>query len=342
MNNPTSLQFGPDGRLYVAPDGRDDQGVHGRAAGPEQRTPSRPTETITLDSVDPEPRRQRHAQPVGHRQAGHRHPGGRHGGEPADLRRVVGSAHRRRAASAATWTSTRTPASSRGSPRWAARGRRSDLVRGLPRSEENHSGNGMALDPATNKLLIAYGGNTNKGAPSNNFAMLPEYALSARSCRSTSTRSATRPTTCRRSTTRTGRAPRRERPLRRQRREEPGALVPGGPVQVYAPGFRNPYDLVVTPGGPDVHDRQRRQRRVGGRAGGRGRRPGPAPTSRSTNSDTDQDALIRITGPGFYGGHPNPTRANRPTRSTPPTRSRRCRPAIRWSATTATEAERGR
>src|SRR4030095_7408131 len=54
-----------------------------------------------------------------------------------------------------------------------------DLVRGLPRSEENHASNGLALDPATNTLYLAQGGHTNMGAISNNFALLPEYALSA-------------------------------------------------------------------------------------------------------------------------------------------------------------------
>src|SRR6476620_436373 len=56
---------------------------------------------------------------------------------------------------------------------------RQDLVRGLPRSEENHTGNGMALDTSTGTLYLAQGGNTNKGAPSLKFARLPEYALSA-------------------------------------------------------------------------------------------------------------------------------------------------------------------
>lgn len=54
-----------------------------------------------------------------------------------------------------------------------------DLVRGLPRSEENHAPNGMAYDPITNTLYIAVGGHTNAGAPSNNFAFTTEYALSA-------------------------------------------------------------------------------------------------------------------------------------------------------------------
>ena len=54
-----------------------------------------------------------------------------------------------------------------------------DLVRGLPRSEENHSVNGLALDAATNTLYLAVGGHTNMGAPSYVFADLPEFALSA-------------------------------------------------------------------------------------------------------------------------------------------------------------------
>jgi len=54
---------------------------------------------------------------------------------------------------------------------------RTDLVRGLPRSEENHQGNGLVM--MGNKLLLAMGGNTNLGLPSNNFSGLSETALSA-------------------------------------------------------------------------------------------------------------------------------------------------------------------
>ena len=54
-----------------------------------------------------------------------------------------------------------------------------DLVRGLPRSEENHSLNGMVMDPDENILYVAVGGFTNGGAPSNNFARITEYALAA-------------------------------------------------------------------------------------------------------------------------------------------------------------------
>ncbi|MGB7342221.1 MAG: malectin domain-containing carbohydrate-binding protein, partial [Phototrophicaceae bacterium] len=54
-----------------------------------------------------------------------------------------------------------------------------DLVRGLPRSEENHATNGMEIDEATNTLYLAVGGHTNAGAPSNNFAFTVEYTYSS-------------------------------------------------------------------------------------------------------------------------------------------------------------------
>jgi len=53
-----------------------------------------------------------------------------------------------------------------------------DLIRGLPRSEENHSNNGMVLHPDGDKLYLAVGGNTNNGAPSSFFSYTGEYALS--------------------------------------------------------------------------------------------------------------------------------------------------------------------
>ena len=53
------------------------------------------------------------------------------------------------------------------------------MVKGLPRFEENHSNNEMALDPASDTLYLAMGGHTNAGSPSNNFCFLAEYALSA-------------------------------------------------------------------------------------------------------------------------------------------------------------------
>ena len=63
-----------------------------------------------------------------------------------------------------------------------------DLVRGLPRSEENHATNGLeiiqefAADGVTlisERMIVANGGNANTGAPSNNFAGQQEQPLSA-------------------------------------------------------------------------------------------------------------------------------------------------------------------
>lgn len=58
---------------------------------------------------------------------------------------------------------------------------RIDLVRGLPRCEENHSTNGMDTFELNGNtyLLLQQGGNTNMGAPSNNFAGTSETYLSA-------------------------------------------------------------------------------------------------------------------------------------------------------------------
>ena len=53
-----------------------------------------------------------------------------------------------------------------------------DLVRGLPRSEENHAVNGMVLDEDAGTLLLQVGGFTNNGGPSSFFGYTAEYALS--------------------------------------------------------------------------------------------------------------------------------------------------------------------
>ncbi|MEM7670013.1 MAG: hypothetical protein AAF317_12870 [Pseudomonadota bacterium] len=53
-----------------------------------------------------------------------------------------------------------------------------DIIRGLPRSEENHATNDMILSPDGSKLYVMNGGNTNNGAPSSFFSFTGEYALS--------------------------------------------------------------------------------------------------------------------------------------------------------------------
>ncbi|HEV8198930.1 MAG TPA: malectin domain-containing carbohydrate-binding protein [Candidatus Polarisedimenticolia bacterium] len=189
-----------------------------------------------------------------------------------------------------------------------------DLVRGLPRSEENHASNGLVLINSGATLLIAQGGNTNMGAPSNNFALLPEYALSAAilSVNLTAIGNTTYD------------LPTLDDPLASRNTGTPGVdlndpfggndganqakLVAGGPVQVYSPGYRNPYDLVVTRAG-------RLYTVDNGPNSGWGDVPAGEGGTTCTNATrepgvTQSDQLHYVTGQGFYAGHPNPTRAN--------------------------------
>ena len=125
-----------------------------------------------------------------------------------------------------------------------------DLVRGLPRSEEQHASNGMALDTVNNVLYIAQGGNTNMGAPSANFALLPEYALSAAilSVNLGAIGNTTYDLPTLNDETRSGTTDAND-PFGGNDGKNQAKLVPGGPVQVYASGFRNPYDVLMTQAG---------------------------------------------------------------------------------------------
>jgi len=185
-----------------------------------------------------------------------------------------------------------------------------DLVRGLPRSEENHASNGMQLDAATNTLFLAMGGNTNMGAPSNNFALLPEYALSAAilsiNLNAIGETTYDLPTLNDESRAGTNDA---NDPFGGNDGKNQARIVAGGPVQVYSPGYRNPYDIVITSGG--------RMYTIdnGPNAGWGGVPVGEGPAGNATNAVSEPgesygDSLHFVTGPGYYGGHPNPTRSN--------------------------------
>jgi hypothetical protein len=178
------------------------------------------------------------------------------------------------------------------------------LVRGLPRSEENHTANGMALSADGTKLYIAQGGNTNNGAPSSGFAGLPEYALSAAILRVDLNEIPVGTTHD---------LPTLGRPA--------GATPFGGNdgltqamadgvVQVHAPGFRNAYDIIRTQGGKLFTIDN-------GANGGWGDVPvgeGPAGTCtndfRTEPGSSNPDELYEVTAAATYGGHPNPTRAS--------------------------------
>ena len=231
-----------------------------------------------------------------------------------------------------------------------------DIVRGLPRSEENHSTNGLDLDEATNTLYVMQGGHANKGAPGNNFSGTPEYYLSAALLsvdldaidatrhvhrRPRRRRGRLRPADARRSDTpeHHNTIPDFPYPLGHPLYDatiDPGDPFggnnglnqaipePGGPVQIYSPGYRNAFDVVFT-------SQDRLYTSDNGPNGGWGGVPltydssdnlieraqarTPGAGDYCTNefneggSNGHGDTLHFITGPDYYGGHPAPIRA---------------------------------
>lgn len=308
VSAPTSLQFGPDGRLYVAQmDGTIKALTVARSAPGRYEV----TATETLTHLRSLPNRDDDGtlaptvtgrlvtgllvtgtaeEPTIHAVSSDPRIGAGTSGDDLDLDTNSGVLSRL-TRSGAGW-------------------QRTDLVRGLPRSEENHASNGLVLDPATNTLLIAQGGNTNMGAPSHNFAFLPEYALSAAvlSVDLDAIGSTTYDLPTLDDEDRPGAVDAAD-PFGGNDGKNQAVLVPGGPVQVYAAGLRNPYDLVRTAAG-------RLYTIDNGANAGWGGAPLPDDTTGTCTNDpvetshTDADSLFHIPGPGFYGGHPNPTRAN--------------------------------
>lgn len=214
-----------------------------------------------------------------------------------------------------------------------------DLIRGLPRSEENHAVNGMFLDEENHMLYVAVGGHTNGGAPSSGFAFICEFALSAAILMVDLNMIDTMPVLV---DTSSGASyvynlPTVDDPTRSNANgiDDPmdpdydgvdihdpfggndglnqARLVEGGPVQIFATGFRNPYDVVITrlghvyawDNGPNI---------------GWGGPPNPEGYGIATNNYpagepgsltmNDIDCLHKMTEPGYYAGHPNPIRGN--------------------------------
>jgi hypothetical protein len=188
---------------------------------------------------------------------------------------------------------------------------KTDLVRGLPRSEEVHAPNGMQLSADGNTLYVAVGGNTNHGAPSRNFAELPEYALSVAILKidlnAIGNTTYNLPTL--NDEDRAGN-PDANDPFGGNDGKNQAKIVPGGPVQVYASGFRNPYDLLIARSGKMYTIDN------SGNAGWGDVPVNEGPAGNCTNQvnepgTTDKDTLHLISAQGYYGGHPNPTRGNK-------------------------------
>ncbi|MEO8180996.1 MAG: hypothetical protein ABI895_19345 [Deltaproteobacteria bacterium] len=177
LRNPTSLQFGPDGRLYVS-----QQDGLISVYDVERRGPNdyRITATEALTQI-----RQinNHDDDTGAVNAAvtTREVTGLLVRGPAERPEVLvtSSDSRIGAGGGATDLNLDTNSGILSRLRWTGSGwEHVELVRGLPRSEENHASNGLTYDPAAQVLYLAQGGHTNAGAPSNNFAFTTDYALS--------------------------------------------------------------------------------------------------------------------------------------------------------------------
>jgi sugar lactone lactonase YvrE len=304
---PTALQFGPDGRLYVAQqDGLIKAYTIARDGPRAYRVTA--TETISLvrglpnhdDDGRPNPRvsgRQltgmvvagTSASPLLYVSSSDPRVGGSDDGEDTNLDTNSGVISRLTRVDGA----------------W----HRLDLVRGLPRSEEFHATNGLALSADGGTLYAAQGGNVNAGAPSHNFAQLPQYALAGAvlSVDLPAIGEETYDLPTLDDDTRAG-SPDEGEPFGGNDGKNQARLVPGAPVDLYAIGFRNPYDLVLTESGRLLTVDNGMNEGWGGLPAGEG-------TDRCTNEVRElggdaQDGLHLISR-GYYAGNPNPTRGNR-------------------------------
>ena len=205
---------------------------------------------------------------------------------------------------------------------------KTDLLRGLPRSEENHAVNGLALSQDGTRLYLAVGGHTNSGAPSAEFAYLTEYALSAAVLEIDLPSLEAMPVKDVGGQRVIYDLPTLDDPSRPNQSDgsdvgdpfggndglNQAVLEKNGPVRLYATGLRNAYDLLhLSSGGLITIDN-------GGNPGwgypvdtdenGHCTTRLIADTERDEGAETLNIDGLHLLSDGYYGGHPNPLRAN--------------------------------
>jgi N-acetylneuraminic acid mutarotase len=160
---------------------------------------------------------------------------------------------------------------------------RTDFVTGLPRSRENHAPNGLHFGP-DGWLYLSIGSNTNYGAPSAAFSQLPETYLTAAILRfNVKGAAASFPMDVRNVTNASGLKP--------------------GIFEIFATGYRNAYDF-------NWHSNGKLYVNVNHGNLGAGPTPGPehgCPNAISFDPGTSDD-FVSLVEQGDYGGHPNPAR----------------------------------
>jgi len=328
-SNPTSLQFGPDGRLYVS---QQNGAIYAYTIVMSGSNDYQVTATETINLVQNIPNHDDDGSPS--TTSGRQVTGILVTGTASNPVLHVGSSDPRiGAGGSGSDTNLDTNSGIISRLTWnGSSWEKVDLIRGLPRSEENHSINGLQLDEQNNILYVAQGGNTNAGAPSNNFAFLGEFALSAAILKVDLDAVDAMPTLV---DAETGSQykydlPTLDDPTRPNNLDgtdigdpfggndglNQAKLVPGGPVQIYSPGYRNAYDFVIT----KTPGKEGRMYVVdNGANGGWGGYPfQEGPIGNCTNQYDPQepgvvnnlDSLHLVTSEGYYGGHPNPIRSN--------------------------------
>ncbi|MFN8587197.1 MAG: choice-of-anchor D domain-containing protein [Candidatus Eisenbacteria bacterium] len=305
-SNPTSLQFGPDGRLYVAcRDGRIWAHTVVRSAANSYAVAA----SELIEAVNGIPNHNDDGTPapsVTNRII----TGILLRGTPTNPVIWVTSSDPRMAVANDTGLDTNSGILSRldwNGSSWV----RTDVVRGLPRSEDDHMTNGMALDTLANVMYIGQGGSCNMGAPSLNFSFLPEYALTGAILSVDLDAIVSTPYDI-------PTLDDEDRPGVNDANDPFGGndgknqarIVPGGPVQVHSPGWRNPYDVLIHTNGHLYSIDNGPNAGWGGPPVGAGYGTSCTNANNDNDSFTYQDNMHMIPGPGYYAGHPNPTRAS--------------------------------
>ena len=297
----TSLQFGPDGKLYVS---EMDGLIHVFAVTRKGKNDYAATLLETIDEIlgvpnhdddgTPNPALGKRlvtgfvvtgsaAQPVIYAVSSDPRQAAGPSGRDSDLDTNSGILHKL----------------TRGGGGWTLQ----DVVRGLPRSEENHVGNGIAT-MGGGKVVVSMGGHTNQGVPSNNFAQLPEYALSGAVLEIDVAQigGGTHDLPTLDDEDRPG-ANDANDPFGGNDGKNQAKLVADGPVKLFATGLRNAYDLTLTEAG-------RLYTFDNGPNTGWGNEPKAGCLNEYDDGGRTLPDNLHLLTRGSYAGHPNPTRGN--------------------------------